>query len=312
MAKPKELRDWVDAENLEKKYNVGILDYQFNMIDSNAVQHGLLTFSNEQFHDVPGAASPFYTGRLQVASILVDEIPSGMVALRYNPNFFKTNQNVQINNITLNFGSVGTYILSPSNPVVLVNFTGSGAISFNITVQYTNGSSFSNASEIQIGSNTSSYSGKILGNPPAPNDSLWISGKYSFQGYEETQPFYGKAKISIWWKLDANEIPVPGILKPIIIVDGFDPLDIRLNRDIYDLFSYVDAIGFTQDFAKELRRAGFDIIVMDMPAYSQTFPIEGTDNDHSNSLPYPNPLFCSRKRNCLWWRRLYTAKCLHT
>jgi len=293
--KPKELRDWVDAENLEKKYNIGIMDYQFNMIDSNAVQHGLLTFSNGQFHDVSGAASPFYTRRLQVASMLIDEIPSGVVALRYNSNFFKTNQNVQINNITLNFGSVGTYILSPSNPIVLVNFTGSGTISFNVTVQYTNGSSFSNASEIQIGSTSNPYS-RILGNPPAPNDSLWISSKYPFQGYEETQPFYGKAKISIWWKLDANEVPVPGISKPIIIVDGFDPLDIRLNKDIYDVFSYAEVINgvtVTQDFAKELRRAGFDIIVMDMPAYSQTS--EATYNDPTNSLPYPNILPAAAK-----------------
>lgn len=287
--KPKELSDWIDAENLETKYNVGILDYQFNMIDSNAIPNNQLTFSNNQFHDVTGASSPFYTRRLQVAAILKDEIPNGLVTLRYNSNFFKTNQSVQLSSIVLNFGTLGSYTLTPSSPSVVVNFTGSGIINFNITVQYTNGSSFSNPSAVQIGNNSNPYT-RINGEVPEPNFSFWVSGKYPFQGYEETQAFYGKAKISIWWKLDANNVPIPGITKPIILVDGIDALDERDDKGIYDLLSYIDANNEEQDFVKELRRAGFDLIVMDMPAYSQNSPSQGTYNDPSNSLPYPNIL----------------------
>ena len=167
--KPKELSDWIDAQNLEAKYNVGVLDYQFNMIDSNAIQSNLLTFSNNQFHDVTGAPTPFYTKRLQVAALLKDEIPNGYVTLRYNSNFFKTNQSVQISSIILNFGTIGSYTLTPSTPYVVVNFTGSGVINFNITVQYTNGSSFSNASSVQIGNNSNTYTGKISSEVPEPS-----------------------------------------------------------------------------------------------------------------------------------------------
>jgi hypothetical protein len=290
--KPDYLKAWAEGEALQGKYTVGVLDYQFNMIDSNAVNNGLLTYSNGQFHDVPGAANPYWAKRLQMAAILGDELPGGQVSIVYNPDFVKTNQSLSISSIQLNFGTMGVYSLSPANPVAQINFTGSGVKEFNITVQYSNGSSFNHASEVQIGGSTEPYANRVEG-PVAelPDATFWISSKYPFKGYEESQPYYAKAKISIWWKRDANNIPVPGIKKPVIIVDGFDPKGERKDTSIYKLFQYVTQNNFPENFADELRSFGkdFDIIVMDMPAYTRNFP--GTINDPASSLPYPKALY---------------------
>ena len=140
--KPSYLRASIGGEILQKKFNVGILDFQFNTIDSNAIQNATLTFSNGQFHDVQGQ-NPYWTKRLQVAAILADEINGGLVSFIYNPSFVKTNQSLTVSTIQLNFGTIGTYTLSPSNPIVQINFTGSGVKEFVVTVQYTNGTSFS-------------------------------------------------------------------------------------------------------------------------------------------------------------------------
>jgi hypothetical protein len=199
LLKPDYLKAWAEGETLQGKYTLGVLDYQFNMIDSNAVSNGQLTYSNGQFHDVPGAANPYWVRRLQMAAILGDELPGGQVSIVYNPDLVKTNQSLSISSIQLNFGSIGLYIISPATPSAQINFTGSGVKQFTITVQYTNGTSFTNTSEVQIGGNTEPYSNKVEG-PVAelPDVTFWISSKYPFQGYEESQSYYAKAKISIW------------------------------------------------------------------------------------------------------------------
>jgi hypothetical protein len=290
---PQHLRAWAEGEALQGRYNIGVLDYQFNMIDSNALNNGQLSLSNGQFYDVPGTTNPYWTKRLQVAAILGDEIPSGQVSIIFNTGFIKTNQSVIISSIQLNFGTTGVYTLSSANPLVQVNFTGSGVKQFTATVQYTNGTSFSHSSEVQIGGNTQPYSSRIEGGAAElPDASFWISSKYPYKGFSESQPYYAKAKISIWWKKDVNNNPVPGIKKPVIILDGFDPFGGRLDTSIYNLFIY-DSLSNTQtyklNFARELRSQGFDIIVMDLPAYTKNFP--GTINDPSSSLPYPKALY---------------------
>lgn len=290
--RPEHFKAWTEGEVLKGKFNVGVLDYQFNLIDSNAVNNGQLTFSNGQFHDVPGAPSPYWTRRLQVAAILADEVPGGIVSLRYNPGFIKTNQSVSVSSIQMNFGAIGNYTLSPANPSVQINFTGSGVKEFTFTVHYTDGSSFTHASEVQVGENTEPYSGRVERTlAEAPNNTFWISSKSPYKGYGESQPYYGKAKISIWWKRDVNNIPVPGIMKPVIIVDGFDPNGGRKDISIYDLFKYTNQNNNPDNFADELRSFGkdFDIIVMDMPGYTKDFP--ATINDPTSSLPYPKALF---------------------
>ena len=291
-AQPGHLRAWAEGKALKGNYTVGILDYQFNLIDSNAVSNGLLTYTNGQYHNVPGAPSPYWTKRLQVAAILSEGVPGGQVSFVYDPTFIKTNQSITISSVQLNFGTAGVYTLSPTNPIVQPNFTGSGIKQFTVTVQYTNGTSFTHDSEIQISSSTDPYSSRVEKiTAEIPDDSLWISSKYPYQGYGESQAYYAKAKVSIWWKKNSQNQPDPGIKKPVIIIDGFDPDGARKNRDIYDLFEYYNETNQKVNFADQLRMEGFDIIVMDMPAYSKNFPIEGTRNDPTNSFPYPKSLF---------------------
>lgn len=143
----------------------------------------------------------------------------------------------------------------------------------------------------KIGTNTEPYASRTeVVKANLPDATFWISGKYPYKGFGELQPSYAKAKISIWWKRDANNIPIPGLKKPVIIVDGFDPNGGRKDTSIYSLFEYkVDATSAPIDFARELRANGFDIVVMDMPGYTKDFP--GTINDPTSTLTYPKALF---------------------
>ncbi|MCH9661774.1 MAG: T9SS type A sorting domain-containing protein [Bacteroidetes bacterium] len=79
-----------------------------------------------------------------------------------------------------------------------------------------------------------------------------------YQGYEETQEYFGEGEYEIF--LDE----VDGVLDhPIIVLDGFDPGD---SRDITGLYNSLEFDG--QNMADILRAEGFDIVVLNAPQYS--------------------------------------------
>lgn len=85
-----------------------------------------------------------------------------------------------------------------------------------------------------------------------------ITATIAFQGYDETQPYFGQGEYEIY--LDN----VDGILdNPVIVLDGFDPGD---SRDIAGLYASLSFDG--QNMADILRDEGFDIVVLNAPLYN--------------------------------------------
>jgi hypothetical protein len=85
-----------------------------------------------------------------------------------------------------------------------------------------------------------------------------IVATIGYQGYEESQPYFGEGEYEIF--LDN----VDGILdNPIIVLDGFDPGD---GRDITGLYNSLSFGG--QNMADILRDEGYDIVILNAPLYN--------------------------------------------
>lgn len=85
-----------------------------------------------------------------------------------------------------------------------------------------------------------------------------IVASIGYQGYDETQPYFGEGEYEIF--LDV----VDGVLdNPIIILDGFDPGD---SRDIGGLYNSFDFDG--DNLADIVREEGFDIVILNAPQYT--------------------------------------------
>jgi len=98
--------------------------------------------------------------------------------------------------------------------------------------------------------NSTSNPNRLVSNP--------ILASIGYQGYDETQAYFGEGEYEIF--LDN----VNGILnKPIIVLDGFDPGD---TRSIAGLYSSLNFNG--QNLADILRAEGFDIIVLNASRYT--------------------------------------------
>ncbi len=85
-----------------------------------------------------------------------------------------------------------------------------------------------------------------------------ITATIGYQGYEETQEYFGEGEYEIF--LDN----IDGVLdKPIIIMDGFDPGD---SSDIAALYANLDFEG--TNLADILRDEGFDFVALNFPQYT--------------------------------------------
>ncbi len=85
-----------------------------------------------------------------------------------------------------------------------------------------------------------------------------IVATIAYQGYDETQAYFGEGEYEIF--IDN----VDGVLdKPIIVLDGFDPGD---SRDIAGLYNSLSFGG--QNMADILRTEGFDIVILNAPLYT--------------------------------------------
>jgi len=85
-----------------------------------------------------------------------------------------------------------------------------------------------------------------------------ITASIGYQGYEESQEYFGEGEYEIF--LDN----VDGILDhPIIFIDGFDPGD---SRDITDMYNALDFDG--DNLADILRDEGFDAVALNFPQYT--------------------------------------------
>lgn len=79
-----------------------------------------------------------------------------------------------------------------------------------------------------------------------------------YQGYEETQAYFGEGEYEVF--LDN----LNGVLnKPIIVLDGFDPGD---SRDIGGLYNSLNFDG--DNLADILRDEGFDLVILNAPQYT--------------------------------------------
>lgn len=113
-----------------------------------------------------------------------------------------------------------------------------------------------------------------------------------FQGYDETSPIFGKIDFRTYYRTN-NGNTSNTLLKPVIIIDGFDPGDTRriedcdcevdpicaakyltngvfdpsLHTSIFEFNYFKNQSGNQENLIETLRGMGFDVIIVNHPTY---------------------------------------------
>lgn len=103
----------------------------------------------------------------------------------------------------------------------------------------------------------------------------FIRSDLAFQGYEEAQASQGIGEVTYYYRTD-NIPPTqpcpdlatnPKVNKPIVVLDGFDPLDTRSGAELYGKYLTYKENNADKFLGDRVRPNGYDLVILNFPKY---------------------------------------------
>ncbi|MDY7393683.1 hypothetical protein UMM65_00370 [Aureibaculum sp. 2210JD6-5] len=279
----RDLRNKYTNEKFQNVVDVGIINATFQTLNYNAESKDLggLRLVNNVYQPVKGE-DPFLTKHVLVVSPLKKYVVGQTIVFNFDKSFFfEETEDKRIINLVANFGTNQKHTLINKDILnkqsISVNYKSTGEKTISFTAQFSDGTSVTTKAKIHVKvvSNSTLKSGGNL------IESHSIVSTIPFQGYDESTPINGQLEYRIFYDLVNNNTVLN---KPIVIIDGFDPLDKRKIQDsdphpgesdvdhvsIEEMMIYFDSDNDPVEIIEELRGLGYDVIIVNHPVYTRT------------------------------------------
>jgi Secretion system C-terminal sorting domain len=278
--------------DLNKKVPIIAMQYNFAALDSS----GILPISTDSFGNyidangviLPKIPNTFIRHQAHLAGLYIDEVTQNQsIVFVLDEKLFLQNTDNTINKVSIFNGTTLLATLLP-NAEAEVIFTASGKTELKIVCELTNGDVITSLQTITV----APYK-KIRG-ICGDAKHFPISSTIPFQGYNETVATTTNADYHVFFKFLNND---PSncddkITKPLIFLDGFDDLNQRQFRKIYNEYLTTDRINTPGNIAEKLRLAGYDLIILNFPRLGEIIDLGG-----GNNLPISNIVKTSSNTN---------------
>lgn len=226
--------------------DVGVINTLFHRLNFNEDNVTLtgLTYTNNQYAVVAGKPS-FVSKKILVASPLKDFVTGSSINFNFSDTFIFNNTTTLIKKLTIKFDENAT-----NTPITIINnsafmlstkniiYVTSGYKTLQFTTTFSDNTTITTYAKIYV---TVTSPTTTLQSVNSTNnlctDTLRDRGVFTatetdkstaFQGYDETYAFKGMIEYTVFYSYSNN---ARQMLKPIIIVDGFDPNDKRKVQD---------------------------------------------------------------------------------
>lgn len=286
-----------DYREVRKKYSkqnnvvdIGIVNTSFHQLNYNPNDNskGGLQLNNGIFEKINDKKA-FIQHNVLIIAPLKKYAIGQTIEYNFNKQFLFEESTKKVKSISANFGNKVDYTIYQNNQFnyqkLSINYQNSGYKELVFTITFQDGS-------IKV------TKGKILVKIPNMNamrlDPLVetvtsFQSTIPFQGYDETAPIYGELDYRIFYHTN-NGNTQRTLLKPIVIIDGFDPGDKRKIQDsdphsfptddkhlsIEEMMVYFNSNNELIPLIPELRALGFDVIIVNHPTYERgTKTIDG-------------------------------------
>ena len=277
----KTLRNYYTPDSLQHVVDIGVINAIFhtvNYVADNEAEGALQIGQNEKFEKINNGKVEFNTNHVFMVSPLKLNIVGEEFVFHFNEDFLiQDAEGIEIVNLVANFDTPNDYTLIANSTVinenVQINYSQGGNKILTVTATFSNGSSLTTQSTINV---------SLVPNYP-PQDLIQdytLNSNYPFQGYDETSAVNGKLDYRIFYHT-SNGNNQANLLRPLIIIDGFDPGDKRKIQDsdphpdlsndehvsIEEMMTYEDASGNNHQLIEELRALGYDVVIVNHPTY---------------------------------------------
>jgi hypothetical protein len=278
---------FINYKSFRKKYNktlnvvdVGIINTTFHTLNYNFEDktNVALKLNNDLFEQVTGK-NPFIKNSALVIAPLKEYAMDNTIDFSFNEDFiFQTDETKKIVSLTADFGTKTSYKIIENSKIlqniVNITYSKSGYKTLIFTVVLQDGTSIITKGKLHV---------KILAtnrNPDPLVEDFTLTSTIPFQGYDESAPILGKIEYRVFYHTN-NGNTQKTLVKPIVIIDGFDPLDQRKIQDadspkpadehnsIEEMMIYYDNAGVKQFIIPELRNLGYDVVIVNHPVYTR-------------------------------------------
>lgn len=252
-----------------KGISVGYIDFKYNEIDSNAVTNGSLVWGEDSLlYDGKSEYSPYLERQITLPVIFADKLEGEFIKFYFDPSLaLKNGTRRNLIQMTLEAPNGESVLLTPGTSQTLsIQTILDTTIVLRLQMIFDIGPTefgnifLANVNMIPMNSVTTN---KCV----SDTMKIWSGNNLKFQGYDESFPSQGRGDYKIYYHLQdlAGTNCDKRLLKPIIIMDGFDPQNIQRETpdDIWELLSYSN-----KHLGDSLRLKGYDVIVLNFPNYN--------------------------------------------
>jgi hypothetical protein len=256
---PNEVNKEIQAIKKTGKVPIGIINFKFNQVDTNAVKDDLLENRNGLYYDVPDRLrSPYWKKQISIVSPLADTIKGLQVNFQTSSALYLQNTDHAIQSLKADFNNGTGLIHIGLDNTITINYPSYGKKIIKFTIKYQDNTAVTTYAYLRLvkPEDTSLNTGT-----PCDKNG-YITADIPFTDYENNT-FNGQGNIRYYF---ATNHPCNGkVKKPIIILDGFDPGDTRSIGQLYRIYLNNPK---RYAFADDVRSKGYDIVVLNFPTYT--------------------------------------------
>lgn len=268
-------REHLSLENTNANVPIGFINAQFQMLNFNSEcpEEGGLILIDGKLEPIAERPS-FISQSAIIIAPLKDYVMGETITYEMDDQFHFETNNSRIKNLAVDFGNGKIYKLIENGRTKIrkinIKYYESGYKTLSFKVGFTDGSIQKTKGKLYV---------KL---PSALVDPLvetvHLKSTIPFKGYDETVAIYGEIDYRTYYHTNGGNTQRK-LLKPIIIIDGFDPLDLRKfedsdsalpaedHRSIYDIMSYLGSTGIRY-LVQDLRALGYDVVMVNHPNYT--------------------------------------------
>ncbi|WP_333876551.1 T9SS type A sorting domain-containing protein [Flavobacterium sp.] len=255
------LREAANKGFAQQQIPLSILITDFEKISKTAMENGDVFFnSNEQFEVKPNTQNALEKHSITLMAPLLYKAKSQHVTFILNDHLIFNTTQRSIQAIAIQANENEKWKTVTTNSPFKIKFTENGKQTVACKITFTNGDVVLQSFVIQLEGSAGNVANRNNTTTLQPNVVTSITASIPYQGYGETEAYYGQGEYEIF------PDTVDGVLdKPVFLVDGFDPGDSRNIATLYSSLNY----GTGQNLADYLRTLGFDIILVNFPTYTR-------------------------------------------
>ena len=269
----RDLRTKYTPKSVKNTIDIGIINTTFNQLNyvENDETKGALRIKNNTFEKRSGNKPAFLEKNALVIAPLKEQLTGNSITFKFDPQFIFQETKNPIKRLTANFNTSQNHTIIENGTLVkdhiTVNYAAEGLKQLTFTATFADDSTLDTKAMLKI---------SVLRSPPTlvenPPNQIATTAFQGALGEVEYRIFYHTKNN------DGSTNTQKQLLKPIVIIDGFDPGDERKigylennvteNTLVNDMY-YENSAGVNVNLVTELREKGYDVIFVNQITHTK-------------------------------------------